>query len=192
MISALKFCFSEIGIPEEVITDNGKQFTTKECQGFAAKYGFKLTMSSPYYPTGHGFIERQVQTIKNLLNKCDGDGTNHYLALLLLKATSIHRRLPSPGELLQNRQLKTTLPAIIRPPANSESIRASLQSRQGYTNLDAQAKELPKLIPKQHVWVQNTLTKQWYRWFQFKLYIGYARFLVKSDFLPRQLFHINQ
>ena len=29
-ISALKFCFAEFGIPEEVISDNGKQFTGKE------------------------------------------------------------------------------------------------------------------------------------------------------------------
>ena len=114
-------------------------------------------------PKGHGFIERQVQTIKNLLNKCDGDGTDHYLTLLQLTATPTDSRLPSPGELLQSRQLKTTLPAIIRPPANSESNRASLQSKQEYTNHDAHSKELPHLQSKQHVWVQNTLTKQWYK-----------------------------
>ena len=77
VISALKLCFLEFGIPEEVTSDNGKQFTSREYQDFAAKYGFKLMASSPNYPKGHGFIERQVQTIKNLLNKCDGDGTDN-------------------------------------------------------------------------------------------------------------------
>ena len=163
VISALKFCFSEFGIPEEVISDNGKQFTGRKYQDFAAKYGFKLTTSSPYYPKGHGFIERQVQTINNLLNKCDGDGRDHYVALLQLRPTPIDSSLPSPERLLEIRQLKTTLPAIIRPPANNESIRASLQSRQGYTNHDAHAKELSWLLPKQHMWVQNTLTKEWYK-----------------------------
>ena len=81
VISTLKFCFSEFGIPEKVISDNGKQFTGRKYQDFAVKYGFKLTTSSPYHPKGYGFIERQVQTITNLLNKCDGDGTDHYLAL---------------------------------------------------------------------------------------------------------------
>ena len=85
------------------------------------------------------------------------------MALLQLTATPIDSRLPSQGELLQNRQLKTTLLAIIRPPANNESIRASLQSRQGYTNHDAHAMELPQLLPNQHVWMQNTLTRQWYK-----------------------------
>ena len=161
MISALKFCFSEYGIPEEVISDNGPQFTAREYQDFAAQYGFRLTTSSPYYSKGHGFIERQVQTIKNLLSKCAKDGSDPYLALLQLRSTPLDSRIPSPDELLQNRQLRTTLPVIIRPPSNSEAVTAALQSRQVYTNHDANAKELSKPLPTQPVWVQNTLTKIW-------------------------------
>ena len=161
MISALRFCFSDYGIPEEVINDNGPQFTAREYQDFAAQYGFRLTTSSPYYPTGHGFMERQVQTIKNLLSKCAKDGSDPYLSLLQLRSTPLDSRTLSPGELLQNRQLRTTLPVIIRPPANSEPVRAALQSRQVKTNDDAHAKELSKLLPTQPVWVQNTLTKKW-------------------------------
>ena len=55
VISALKFCFSEYGIPEEVISDNRPQFTAREDQDFAAQYGFRLTTSSPYYPKGPWF-----------------------------------------------------------------------------------------------------------------------------------------
>ena len=148
VMSFLMFCFPGFGIPEEVISDNGKQFTGREYQDFVAKYGFKLTISSPYHPKDHGFIERQVQTMKNLLNKCDGDGTDHYLALLQLRAIPMDSRLPSPDYLFPDRQLKTTLPAIIRPPANNESTKASLQSRKGYTSCDAHAKELPQLLPR--------------------------------------------
>ena len=38
VISAFKLCFSDYGIPEEVICDNGKQFTSREYQDFADKY----------------------------------------------------------------------------------------------------------------------------------------------------------
>ena len=69
--------------------------------------------------------------------------------------------LPSPGELLQNRQLRTILPVIIRPPANNKAVIAALQSRQVYTNHDAHAKEQSKFLPTQLVWVHNTLTKEW-------------------------------
>ena len=139
------------------------QLAAREYPDFAAQYGFRLTTSSPYYPKGHGFIERQVQTIKNLLSKTSKDGSDPYLALLQLRSTPLNSRTPSPGELLQNRKLRTTLPVIIRPPPNSEAVRAALQSRQVYTNHDAHAKELSKLLPTQPVWVQNTLTKKWER-----------------------------
>ena len=64
MISALKFCFSKFGMPEEVISDNGPQFTVGEYQDFAAQYGFGLTTSSPYYPKGHDFIESRFKSSK--------------------------------------------------------------------------------------------------------------------------------
>ena len=139
--------FSEFGIPEEVISDNGSQFTAKEYQDFVTQYGFRLTTSSQYYPKGNSFIERQVQTIKNLLSKCAKDGSHPGLALLQLRSTPLDSRTPSPGELLQNRQLRTTPPVIIKPPANNKAFKAALQSRQVYTNNDAHAKELIKLLP---------------------------------------------
>ena len=56
VISVLSSSFSVFGIPEEIITDNGSQFTAKE--------------SSPHYPRGHGFIKWQVHTIKHIFTKC--------------------------------------------------------------------------------------------------------------------------
>ena len=85
VISAIKFCFSGFSIPEEIRSDNGPQFTASEYQDFAAKYMSKLTSSSQYYPKGHGFIERQVKTIKSHLSKCAKDGSEPYLALLQLR-----------------------------------------------------------------------------------------------------------
>ena len=122
---------------------------------------FKLTTSS-HYPRGHGFVEQQVQTIKKLLTKCIQDGSDPFLALLQLRTTPIDSRTPSPSELLQNRKLCTTLPVNIRPPPNSEAIRASLQSMQRFSHHDAHAKEMIGLIPRQPVWVQDPHTRTWY------------------------------
>ena len=129
---------------------------------FAASYGFKLTTSSPHYPSGYGFVEWQVQTIKKLLTKCIQDGSDPFLALLQLRTIPINSRTPSPSELLQNRRLCTTLPVNIRPPPNSEAIRASLQSIQRFSHHDAHAKEMIDLIPRQPVWVQDPHTRTWY------------------------------
>ena len=71
-------------------------------------------------------METQLQTIKNLLSKCAKDGSDPYQALLQLMSTPLDGRATSSGELLQNRQLRTTLPVIIRPPSNTEAVRAAL------------------------------------------------------------------
>ena len=63
VISAVSSSISVFAIPDEIISDNGSQFVAKEYHDFAARYGFKLTTSSPHYPSGTSFINRQVQTI---------------------------------------------------------------------------------------------------------------------------------
>ena len=161
VISALKSCFAEYGIPEDVISDNRSQFTNQEYQ-FAASYGFKLTTSSPHYARGHGFVEQQVQTIKKLLTKCIQDEYDPFLSLLQWRTMPIDSRTPSPSELLQNRKLHTTLPVNIKPPPNSEAIRASLQSMQRFNHHDVHAKEMVDLIPRQVVWVSDPHTRTWY------------------------------
>ena len=127
----------------------------KEYHDFAARYGFKLTTRSSHYPRGHCLIKIQVQTIKNVLNGCAEDGTDANLTVLQLRATPLDSRTPSPGELLQKRQLKTTLPSIIRPAPNNDAVRAPLKSRQDYSRYDAHAKEFPQLLPTQPLRLQG-------------------------------------
>ena len=50
----------------------------------------------------------------------------------------------------------------IRPPPNSEAIRASLQAMQRFSHHDAHAKEMIDHIPSQPVWVQDPYTRTWY------------------------------
>ena len=83
--SALIFCFSVLGTLDKIICDKGTLLTSKEYKVFADKWGFTMTTSSPHYQGGHGFIERQVQNIKKLFNRCGEDGTNHQVPLQELK-----------------------------------------------------------------------------------------------------------
>ena len=54
------------------------------------------------------------------------------------------------------------MPVNIRPPPNSEAIRASLQAMQRFNHHDVHAKEVIDLIPRQPVWVHNPHTRTWY------------------------------
>ena len=124
-------------------------------KNFAAQYGFKFTNSSPYHPKGHGFIKRQLQTIKKILIKCEMDGTSPHLAMLELRETPLNDGTPSPAELLGNRKYETTLPVAARVPYNSEAVWQSLLKGQEYAGYDAHAKELPPLLPQQPGWLQK-------------------------------------
>ena len=66
----MKVIFAENGIPKSLQCDNGPQFTSGEFQRMASQYGFEIVTSSPHYPRGHKFGERQVQTVKKMILKC--------------------------------------------------------------------------------------------------------------------------
>ncbi|XP_029653414.1 uncharacterized protein K02A2.6-like [Octopus sinensis] len=121
---------AEQGIPEQIICDNGTQFTSQEFKKLADEYGFNITTSSPHYPKGHGFIERQVQTVKRTLVKCRETKEDPHLALLYLRATPLRADMKSPAELLNGRKYKTTLPTKIQPPIDQEETRAKLAATQ--------------------------------------------------------------
>jgi hypothetical protein len=78
VVNELKRQLCVHGIPAEVISDNGPQYSSREFQEFAKEYGFKHTTSSPHFPRANGEAERAIQTIKNLWRK----GNDKYLALL--------------------------------------------------------------------------------------------------------------
>ena len=61
---------------------------------------------------------------------------------------------------LQNRQLRTTLPAT-KLQTNSETVKVSPQTRKKHSRYDAHTKELPRLLPKQSVRLQDPSTKKW-------------------------------
>ena len=60
VITALKSIFSRYGIPEEVRSDNGPQYSSMEFAKFASTYGFNHITSSPLYPQSNGQAERTV------------------------------------------------------------------------------------------------------------------------------------
>ena len=157
---------------EEIICDNGTQLTTIEYKEFAYKWGFTITKSSPRYPRGQWLhweaspdhqkalqkiLMRMVPTTKWLFKSW---------GQLPLTVTH-HPQQTSPWQRDENNsasyyqtKMKTTLPAIIKPPWNSV-VRSSLQSRQDICRYDAQAKERSTLLPTQPVQVQDPISHRW-------------------------------
>ena len=109
--SIIHFCksvFSRHGVPEEVMSDNGPQFSplkTSLFRRFAQDYGFRSVTSSPHYPQSNGMAEAGVKIVKQLLKK----NSNWFKALLEYRATTLFNGF-SPAELLMGRRIRSCLP----------------------------------------------------------------------------------
>ena len=103
----LEELFSVEGIPDEIMSDNGDPFNGKEFSSYLTGLGIRHTTSSPNYPRSNGFIERQIQTVKRLIEKANSSGRSHQEALTGLRAQPLGDGLPSPSEILHGRSLVT-------------------------------------------------------------------------------------
>ena len=103
--------FARHGVPEELISDGGPPFNSKEFRLFCEEYNFHHTFSSPRYAQGNGEAERAVQTVKNLLKKAVSAGADLYLALLSYRNTPMECGF-SPSQLLMGRRLRSPLPIL--------------------------------------------------------------------------------
>ena len=103
----LEELFGLEGAPDEIMSDNGPPFSSREFNSFLSGLGIKHTTSSPNYPLSNGFIERQIQTVKRLMEKATSTGRSFQEALTSLRATPIAEGMPSPAEILHGRNLTT-------------------------------------------------------------------------------------
>ena len=110
VIEHIKKIFAHHGIPEQLLTDNGPQYSSRHFKEFAKEWGFLHKTSSPNYPRSNGLSERTVQTAKNLLKKTKAEGKDPYLALLTYRDSPRENGLQSPAQLLFGRKLRTQVP----------------------------------------------------------------------------------
>uniref|UniRef100_A0A3Q0SBR5 Integrase catalytic domain-containing protein n=1 Tax=Amphilophus citrinellus TaxID=61819 RepID=A0A3Q0SBR5_AMPCI len=107
IIHQLKATFARFGIPDEMVRDNGPQFSCAEFKELAQQMDIKHLTSSPHHPQGNGHAERAVQTAKRILKQEDP-----LLALMCYRSTPCATTGVSPAELLMGRKITTTLPTL--------------------------------------------------------------------------------
>ena len=118
--------FASEGFPDEIVTDNGPPFNSHDFNSYLSRHGIRHTTSSPHYPQSNGFIERQIQTVKNMLFKSESETRSFQEVLGELRSTRIGDGLPSPAEMLHGRSLVTKETTTV----DFKKVRATLMKRQ--------------------------------------------------------------
>jgi transposase InsO family protein len=108
---ALLGIFSRVGIPREILSDQGTNFTSKLMGELHTLLGVKPLFSSIYHAQGNGRVERLHLTLKNSLRKLCADKPRQWHRYLVATLFAL-RELPSnrsgfsPFELLYGRQVR--------------------------------------------------------------------------------------
>lgn len=114
---ALLQLFSRVGIPQEVLTDQGTAFLSRTMKQVYRLLGIKGIRTTPYHPQTDGLVERYNQTLKAMLRKfvaANGKDWDRWLPYLLFA----YREVPqastgfSPFELLYGRQVRGPLDVL--------------------------------------------------------------------------------
>ena len=106
--------FSWIGIPKEILTDQGSNFMSKLLSSMYERLGIHALRTSPYHPQTDGLVERFNLTLKAMLRKfVDADAGNWdallpYVLFAYREAAQASTGF-SPNELVFGRQLRGPL-----------------------------------------------------------------------------------
>lgn len=163
VISYLKTVFARHGIPCELFTDNGPQFSSCEFASFAKEWGFQHTTSSPTYPRSNGLAESSVKIVKGLMKKSE-DRDDFQKSLLIYRSAPLENGL-SPAQMLMGRRIRSNLPVsedLLTPKGASkvrkERERQKVKQKQLH---DRTAKSLPTLRCGDRVRLRDINTGTW-------------------------------
>ena len=166
VIMKLKCIFARWGIPLQLISDNGPQFSSLQFQTFATEYNFQHFTSSPRFPQSNGEAERFVQIAKKILGQKDV-----FLALMAYRSTANSTTGKSPASMMMNREIRTTLPMIERnlesqkfEQIDDKVRKADTQAKHRhafYYNKRYSATKLPELHAGDKVRIRTSDDKHW-------------------------------
>ncbi|XP_048236437.1 uncharacterized protein K02A2.6-like [Haliotis rufescens] len=110
VIKSLKIHFSRHGIPNQLISDNGPQFVSKEFSSFTKVWDIVHCTSSPRHPNANGKAESGVKAAKTMMSKWKSSKMDPYLCLLELRNTLTQNTGTSPTQKLFSRRTRSVMP----------------------------------------------------------------------------------
>ena len=174
LITALHSLFATFGVPEELSSDGGPEFSANETELFLKKWGVSHRISSAYFPQSNGRAEVAVKKCKRLLmENIDPSGSldnDRFLrALLQMRNTPDADCRISPAEIIFGKPLRDAFSFVNRLPMyNNPSIRPTWRDAwnkkeeamltrfaRSSERLNQSARQLQPLSIGDHVLIQN-------------------------------------
>jgi hypothetical protein len=108
---ALVDIYSRMGVPEEVLSDNGTQFVSNIMKEVSRLLSIHQIQSSPYHPICNGLVEKMNDTLKTILKKmcseCPKQWDRYLPAVLFAYRSTVQESLGfTPFELMYGRSVR--------------------------------------------------------------------------------------
>ena len=178
LIKKLREIFVTFGIPEEVASDGGPEFSANETTQFLRDWGVKWRLSSVAYPHSNSRAELGVKTVKRMImNNTDSTGNidipKFQRAMLQYRNTpsSIDKR--SPAEIVFGRQIRDFIPVKLGNYIPCFTWVGTMHDREAAFRqrhakeveiLSEHTKVIPQLKVGDHVRIQNQTGNTPRRW----------------------------
>ncbi|XP_072166477.1 uncharacterized protein [Diadema setosum] len=147
---ALVEMFSRLGLPDEILSDRGAQFTSELMRELGRLLSVKQLNTTPYHPMCNGLVERFNGTLKAMLRRMSAERPkdwDRYLPALLFA----YREVPqaslsfSPFELLYGRTVRGPL-SLIKTIWEAETVDEEVKTTYEYVvDLRARLEETCKV-----------------------------------------------
>ena len=162
-IEKLRCAFADYGLPMELVSDNGPQFTSALFREFCKNNNVHHILSAPYHPSSNGEAERLVQTFKRAMKakRSQKASWNQKITefLLCYRNTPHTTTRRTPAELMFGRNLRTRLDAV--HPNIGYRIQKQASSDKPTRSLDIGETVLVRDYRKnQSTWVRGVLVKK--------------------------------
>ena len=198
LVAALKNFSVTFGIPAELASDGGPQFTAHETKQFLDDWGIRHRLSSMGYPHSNCRAELAVKTIKRLITNNVGrngtlDNDLFRRAMLQYKNTPDPDTKLSPAQIVFGRTLRDFTPTspdmynmakVWRLTAEHRELALAKRHAQQRERLLEHTRTLPPLKVGESVYIQNQVGNYPRRWEKSGIVIEvkqHDQYLVKVD-----------
>ncbi|XP_068695963.1 uncharacterized protein [Montipora foliosa] len=209
LIRHLRSFFATFGVPEELSSDSGPEFTAGCTEAFLRLWGVRHRVSSAHFPQSNGRAEVAVKSAKRLLMSNTGptgslDHDRFLCAMLQLRNTPDPDCNISPAQIIFGRPLRDTLSFVnwlekfsnpnVRPlwrqawAAKEEALRSRISRTT--ESLKEHSRPLRPLVLGERVFLQNQQGTSPNKWDRSGIVVespGHDQYQVKIDGSGRTL-----